>query len=501
MGYRRFLVFLLLVGLLGSVGVATQAHAAANSFNTVVANLNFSQLVADVSGSNTVYAAGSDSNNNPYVYKSTNQGASWAPVNSGLTAPFAVYTLAIAPSSTQTLYLGGYNPVSNSAVLYISTNGGTSWSAIGSGLGSVSVQALAVSQANANTVYAGTNHGLYESTNGSSFSLLTNLGNVNVQALAIDPTNAAVIYAGTNPATSGGVWKSTDGGQTWTQENTGLPSGTGVFHLAVTPGSATTFYAAVGTSPSSTALYQTTNAGTSWTNLNLNSSVVGIAVSPLNGSLLFVSGSNGLFLSANSGASFTVAGNYANAPVAMDNNQPQTLYVGGQGISSYTGTLATIVSTAPTPTPTPGATGTASITGTLLYAPSQASAANASVSLICSNCAGTPTVATTTANASGGYTFNGVTISSGQLYTVMATATVPGGPVVATGPNYSGESALVLTSGQTATVNFHLVPLDSRYFPQTGFRIGNDTIWDYFNRRGGVTAFGYPTSRAFTFEG
>jgi hypothetical protein len=83
----------------------------------------------------------------------------------------------------------------------------------------------------------------------------------------------------------------------------------------------------------------------------------------------------------------------------------------------------------------------------------------------------------------------------------MATATVPGGPVVVTGPNYSGESALELTPGQTATVNFHLVPLDSRYFPQTGFRIGNDTIWDYFNRRGGVTTFGYPTSRAFTFEG
>ncbi len=42
---------------------------------------------------------------------------------------------------------------------------------------------------------------------------------------------------------------------------------------------------------------------------------------------------------------------------------------------------------------------------------------------------------------------------------------------------------------------------DSRYFPQTGFRIDNDTIWDYFNRRGGVNTFGYPVSRTFLFQG
>ncbi len=42
---------------------------------------------------------------------------------------------------------------------------------------------------------------------------------------------------------------------------------------------------------------------------------------------------------------------------------------------------------------------------------------------------------------------------------------------------------------------------DERYFPQTGFRIDNDRIWDYFNRRGGVAQFGYPTSREFGFRG
>jgi virginiamycin B lyase len=45
------------------------------------------------------------------------------------------------------------------------------------------------------------------------------------------------------------------------------------------------------------------------------------------------------------------------------------------------------------------------------------------------------------------------------------------------------------------------VPHDNRYFPQTGFRIDNDVFLDYFNKRGGIRTFGYPTSRTFTFLG
>lgn len=42
---------------------------------------------------------------------------------------------------------------------------------------------------------------------------------------------------------------------------------------------------------------------------------------------------------------------------------------------------------------------------------------------------------------------------------------------------------------------------DARYFPQTGYRVDDDTIWDYFNRRGGLSTFGYPVSRTFLFQG
>ncbi len=42
---------------------------------------------------------------------------------------------------------------------------------------------------------------------------------------------------------------------------------------------------------------------------------------------------------------------------------------------------------------------------------------------------------------------------------------------------------------------------DQRFFAQTGFRVDDDTIWNYFQARGQIDIFGYPISRTFTFLG
>jgi hypothetical protein len=42
---------------------------------------------------------------------------------------------------------------------------------------------------------------------------------------------------------------------------------------------------------------------------------------------------------------------------------------------------------------------------------------------------------------------------------------------------------------------------DDRYFSQTGYRIDNDEVWAFFQQYGGITTFGYPTSRMMTFIG
>jgi N-acetylmuramoyl-L-alanine amidase len=45
------------------------------------------------------------------------------------------------------------------------------------------------------------------------------------------------------------------------------------------------------------------------------------------------------------------------------------------------------------------------------------------------------------------------------------------------------------------------VPADGRYFGQTGYRVGEDAFWNYFQVRGGVRSFGYPVSNVFLLYG
>ena len=45
------------------------------------------------------------------------------------------------------------------------------------------------------------------------------------------------------------------------------------------------------------------------------------------------------------------------------------------------------------------------------------------------------------------------------------------------------------------------VPVDPRYFRETGFRVNRDAFWDYFRKRGGINSFGFPISREFVLGG
>jgi hypothetical protein len=101
-----------------------------------------------------------------------------------------------------------------------------------------------------------------------------------------------------------------------------------------------------------------------------------------------------------------------------------------------------------------------------------------------------------------------VPLASAQ--TVTTTPTVTSTPVAGTTttatvtatPTSSSPAATntPVGPGATATPN-PTTPHDERFFSQTGFRVDNDTFWNYYNARGGLPTFGYPTSRTFQFLG
>jgi hypothetical protein len=107
--------------------------------------------------------------------------------------------------------------------------------------------------------------------------------------------------------------------------------------------------------------------------------------------------------------------------------------------------------------------------------------------------------------ADGGYTFANLTPST---YTIEAaiinpepTSGVTGGQVALASP----PRTITVTNADQSGIDFGLTlpatPHDVRFFPQTGYRVDNDLLWNYFQARGGVTTFGYPVSRAFPFLG
>jgi hypothetical protein len=180
----------------------------------------------------------------------------WEPVNSGL-SNMNVTVLTYARTVKELLLAGTDSGV------YFSTNlnssSGISWSAINKGLTNKAIRSLAVSGTN---IFAGTNGGgIFRSTDtGANWAAInTGLTNMNVYAIAVSGTNVLVpsanVFIGTN---GGGVFRSTDTGASWAAVNIGLPN-LNVHALVYS----TNLFAGT-----DSGIFMSTNNGTSWTAVN-----------------------------------------------------------------------------------------------------------------------------------------------------------------------------------------------------------------------------------------
>ena len=267
---KGLLLPLLSILILFCPGIGGVASAGVNVWTTNgPAGGDIVALAIDPSNPTMLYAG----TVNGGVFKSTNGGQTWSPANRGLGDPVygfvaTVHDLAIDPSAPATLYAG-----TTYLGVFKSTNGGESWSAVNTGFPDIGdgrpgglVLALAIDPTSPATIYAGTRSGfggvfsgVFKSTNGGGSWSPINAGltNSDVLALAIDPATPATLYAGTS---GGGVFKSTNGGESWTAISIGLTN-TDVFALAIDPSAPATLYA--GTFGGG--VFKSINGGGSWT--------------------------------------------------------------------------------------------------------------------------------------------------------------------------------------------------------------------------------------------
>jgi photosystem II stability/assembly factor-like uncharacterized protein len=130
------------------------------------------------------------------------------------------------------------------------------------------------------------------------------LPNTYCASMAINPVNTDVMYLGTGDANYGyrgglGIWKTTDGGDTWFQSTSGIGNKL-VSYVRMTPGDTTTLVAAC-----SDGIYKTTDAGSTWTKkTTVNVSYRDLHYQPGDSNILYAASNTTFYRSHNNGNSW-----------------------------------------------------------------------------------------------------------------------------------------------------------------------------------------------------
>ncbi|MDK1289893.1 VPS10 domain-containing protein [Pseudoalteromonas umbrosa] len=245
-----------------------------------------------------------DQNNPSTWYTAVGSGGIWKTVNAGTTwtpifdkqAVYSTGDVTIDPSNSDIIWVGtgennGGRHISFGDGVYKSMDGGKTWKNMGLKK-SERISDIIIHPTDSNIVWVsaqgplwtdGGERGLYKTTDGGeTWKLVLKPEDewTGVTSLLIDPRNPNKLYAatwsrqrkieayvGTGPGS--GIHTSDDGGETWTELKTGLPKGNmGKIGLAISPINPDVVYAAVEIDNRKGGLYRSANRGQSWTKMS-----------------------------------------------------------------------------------------------------------------------------------------------------------------------------------------------------------------------------------------
>lgn len=200
--------------------------------------------------------------------ESTDGGATWTGVDA---LPFALpEMMAVDPTTPATLY-----EATADLGIFKSINGGVDWTQANSGIASTNTQAVTVDPASPQIVYAASATTLYKSIGGAATWTAIDTPGYPITQILVDPQNDKNVYTvctNTGPGYKVFFRKSTDGGQSWA--NISFPQSGGVAAVALDPHvsgvivalstEVITFGGISGTIVPSY-LYRSTDGGNTWT--------------------------------------------------------------------------------------------------------------------------------------------------------------------------------------------------------------------------------------------
>jgi photosystem II stability/assembly factor-like uncharacterized protein len=224
------------------------------------------------------------------VFKTTDYGRTWIPIFDDQPTG-SVGAIAVAASDANVIYVGSGEGLQRPDLsvgdgIYKSTDAGKTWTHLGLRDGQ-QIPQIAVDPRNPDHLLVavaghpyGPNEerGVFRSTDGGQTfeKVLYKDENTGAADVQIDPSHPDVAYAALWEArqgpwenaawngTGGGIFKTTDGGKTWRQLTKGLPEGIIQANLTISASSSRHLFASVA-SPNTVNLYTSDNGGDSWT--------------------------------------------------------------------------------------------------------------------------------------------------------------------------------------------------------------------------------------------
>ena len=228
------------------------------------------------------------------VWKTTNHGTTFSPIFDNY-GSYSIGCVTIAPTNNNTIWVGtGENNNQRSVAfgdgVYKSLDGGKSFKNMGL-KSSEHIGKIIVHPQDENTIWvaaygpvwsAGGERGVYKSTDGGeTWTKTLNISeHTGIAEIAIDPTNPDILYASAHQrrrrewtyiggGPESGLYKSTDGGETWRKINKGLPEGDmGRIGIAVSPVDENYVYAIVEARGDKGGFFRSTNKGESWSKMS-----------------------------------------------------------------------------------------------------------------------------------------------------------------------------------------------------------------------------------------